>query len=100
MKSLIFLPALSLLAACGAAGKARPEPIVAPTIVKVVVPVGCVPENYDAKRPDYVDGDDQLRAAADAAARYQLLWGGRAQRQAREKENEAVISGCPRGSVK
>lgn len=100
MKALISLPVILLLAACGGAGAARPESIVAPTIVKVLVPVGCVPENYDAKRPAYVDEDAQLRAASDAAARYQLLWGGRAQRQAREKENEAVISGCPRGSVK
>lgn len=100
MKSLICLPFLVLVAACATKPAARPEPIIVTKEVKVPVSVPCVPENYDPKRPDYADSDAALKAAADAAERYQLLWGGRAQRQAREKENEAVISGCPRGSVK
>lgn len=100
MKGLIFLPFLLGLAACATKPLERPEPIVVTKEVKVPVSTPCVPETYDPKRPDYVDSDERLRAAADAAERYQLLWGGRGQRQAREKENEAVISGCPRGSVK
>jgi hypothetical protein len=97
VKSLILLPFLALFAACGGQPK-HVEPIVVVKEVKVPVSVACVPETYDAKRPDYADSDGALRVALDAAERYQLLWAGRAQRQAREKENEAVISGCPRGS--
>lgn len=97
---IMYLSAALLLSACGAREQARPEPITVIKEVKVPVGIACVPETYDAKRPDYVDADSALRDAEDAAARYQLLWGGRAQRIARERENEAVISGCPRGSVK
>lgn len=100
MKALICLPFLLAATACATKPTARPEPIVVTKEVKVPVSVACVPETYDAKRPDYPDSDAALKAAADAAERYQLLWAGRPLRQAREKENEAVISGCPRGSVK
>lgn len=100
MKGLIFLPILALLGACATKPTARPEPITVVREVKVPVSTPCVPDTYNPVRPDYVDSDERLRASPDAAERYQLLWGGRAQRQAREKENEAVISGCPRGSVK
>lgn len=100
MKGLILLPVLAFASACATKPLERPEPIVVTKEVKVPVSTPCVPETYDPKRPDYVDSDGALKKAADAAERYQLLWGGRAQRQAREKENEAVISGCPRGSVK
>ena len=97
MKALILLPFLGLVAACGGAGTARPEPIIVTKEVKVPVAMPCIPSTYDAKRPDYADTDEALKAAADAAERYQLLWGGRAQRQAREVENETVIAGCPKG---
>lgn len=97
MKVLILLPVALSLTACFGAGQARPapEPIVVTKEVKVPVSTPCIPATYARTRPDYVDNDAALRAAEDAAARYQLLWGGRAQRQAREKENEAVIAGCP-----
>jgi hypothetical protein len=100
MKILALAPVALALAACGGATQARPEPIVVTKEVMIPVSAPCIPLTYDTKRPDYVDGDDRLRSAADAAERYQLLWGGRAQRMAREKENEAVIAGCPRGGVK
>lgn len=96
MKGLIYIPTLMLLSACGARQE-RPEPITIVKEVKVPVSLPCVPSNYVAERPDYVDSDKALKAAPDAAERYQLLWGGRSQRIAREKENEIVIAGCPRG---
>jgi hypothetical protein len=95
VKYLILL--LFLLSACATKPLPRPEPIIVTHEVKVPVSLPCVPSTYDPNRPDYIDNDAKLKAAADAAERYQLLWGGRAQRQAREKENEIVIAGCPRG---
>lgn len=98
MKILLTAPLLALLSACATARV--PEPRIIIQEVKVPVATACVPETYDPQRPDYADTDDKLKAAADPAERYQLLWAGRAQREAREAENEAVISGCPRGSTK
>jgi hypothetical protein len=97
-----FILALMLLplAACATKELPRPEPIVVVKEVKVPVAVSCIPQTYNEKRPDYVDSNEALRAALDPGDRYQLLWAGRAQRIAREGENEAVISGCPRGSLK
>lgn len=92
MKYLIALPFLATVAGC--ATTRSPEPVVVTQVVKEPVSVPCVPENYDRRRPDYIDSDRRLREAADAAERYQLLWGGRAQRQAREQVNEAALSGC------
>ena len=97
MKKLLVAPLLLLTAAC--AGK-TPEPRTVTQDVVVTVTASCVPEKYDRKRPDYVDNDEALKKAADPAERYQLLWGGRSQRAAREAENEAVISGCSTGSAK
>lgn len=103
MKTEVLIPIFlaMLTTACGGREVVRPpEPIVITKEVKVPVGIGCVPGNYSATRPDYVDSDARLRAASDAAERYQRLWAGRAQRAAREKENEAVISGCPRRNEK
>jgi hypothetical protein len=94
----LAIPLLLLATAC--AGPKIPEPRIVIQEVKVPVAAPCVPESYDPFRPAYVDSDENLRGAADAAERYQFLWAGRLQRMAREKENEAVIAGCPRGSVK
>ena len=92
MKALIAAPLLVLLSACATAKV--PEPRVVIQEVQVPVAVSCVPQSYDRTRPDYVDSNDALKSAVDPAERYQLLFAGRAQRQAREQENEAVISGC------
>jgi len=94
MKALILLP-ICLLAACGGKTvRSAPEPVVVTKEVRVPVAVACVPSNYQTARPNYVDSDSLLKQAADAAERLQLLWAGRAQRIARERENEIVISGC------
>jgi len=96
VKAVYLIPLLSILTACGAAVPARPEPIVVPQIVKVPVAAPCVPKTL-AGPPEYVDTKAKLKAAADAAERMQLLYGGRAQREARLNEIEPVIAGCPRG---
>jgi len=96
VKKLLIIPLLSVLAACGTTGQVRPEPIVVPQIVKVPIAAPCVPKSL-GEPPVYVDTKDKLRAAADAAERMQLLYGGRAQREARLNEIEPVIAGCPRG---
>lgn len=91
---LIILLALTA-AAC--AGKTPPpEPII--RTVEVIVPgptQPCVPKTL-AGPPAYADETSALRKAVDAAARYALLWAGREQRIAREKELETVVNGCPR----
>lgn len=96
MNRLIILPFILALGACASTRAAAPEPVIVTKEVKVAVPADCVPKNYDTKRPAYVDSNAALKTAKDAAERYQLLWGGRAQRIAREAENEAAISGCLR----
>jgi hypothetical protein len=95
VKFLLLLPLMALTACMGGA-RVAPEPIVVVKEVKVPVAAGCVPSNYVFADPDYVDTDNALRAAADAAERLQLLWGGRAQRIARDREKEIVVRGCPR----
>lgn len=94
MKYLVFL--FLPLAACGQKVIERPEPIVVP--VEKVVPIagGCVPKETKAP-PEYVDTDEKLKKAPDAAERYQLLWAGRAQRNARLDVIEPIIAKCPRG---
>jgi hypothetical protein len=65
-------------------------------VKEVFVPqaVSCIPKNYDSSLPTYVDSDAALRSATDAAERYQLLWAGRAMRQAQEAIYRIVIEGC------
>jgi hypothetical protein len=100
MKYLILLPFVALLAACGHTGQqARPEPIVVPIEASVPIAGACVPDTLGDK-PVYLDTKEKLTAAADAAERLQLLYAGRAQRQARLNEIEPIIAGCPRGTVK
>lgn len=86
-----WLIALVFLTGCATTA---PEPIIVTQRVNVPVRMPCIPENYSFERPDYVDSDEALKRAFDAADRYQLLWAGRAQRIKREAENEIVIGGC------
>lgn len=88
LAALIFLT----LTACGR--EVAPPPVAVPVVVDKAVAVSCVPSNYQREAPEYPDTNEALRAAPDAAVRYQLLWAGRSLRIARERENEAVISGC------
>ena len=104
MKRFVLIPAVLSLAAC-AGTQARPEPIV--TTVEVPVPVAqpCVPDTLKGP-PEYVDTKKALTDAGPlndlkaAAKRMQLLYAGRAQREARLNEIEPIIKGCPRGSSK
>lgn len=90
----VLLGGALLLAGCHSTG-AAPSPRV--TVVERAVPVSspCVPATL-GPRPDYPDSDEALRAAPDAATRYQLLSAGRPLRVARESELETVVAGCPR----
>lgn len=93
MKKLLLLPAFVLLAACKTTEP--PEPIIKTVYVNVPVSQPCVPKTLGAA-PDYVDTDDALRSAPDAASRYQILYGGRLQRVARLGELEPVVRSCPK----
>lgn len=104
MKLIYIMPLVLLTAAC--AGKqARPEPIITTVEVPVPVPQPCVP-NTLKDPPEYVDSKEALRAAGSSmdlkavAKRLQLLYAGRAQREARLNEIEPIVKGCPRGSSK
>lgn len=95
MKTLFLIP-LILLAGCASKPVARPEPIIVPgPPVVVAVDAPCVPKTLKGP-PTYVDTKDALVRALDAAERLQLLYAGRAQREARLNEIEPVVEGCPR----
>lgn len=96
MKLAAVIPIL-LLAGCATKPCPVPPPVIVP--VKVAVPVvgTCVPANLpDA--PAYPDTDEALKAAPDAASRYQLLGAGRPLRVQRLKELEIVVGGCPKAT--
>lgn len=91
-KLLLLIPVALFAASCKTV---VPEPIVKTVYVNVPVPQPCVPKSLGAP-PVYVDSDDALRKAKDAAERYQLLYGGRIQRVARLGEVEPVVASCPK----
>lgn len=97
-KSLIVLP-ITMFAACAHRQVSHPEPITTPLEVAVPVATGCVPPNLAAP-PEYPDTDAAIRGAADAAARYQLVYAGRKVRIARLNEIEPVVAGCPKAQPK
>jgi hypothetical protein len=84
-----------LLSACATKQAAVPEPIIKTVTVNVPVSQACVPKTMTAP-PTYVDTDEALLAAKDAAERYQLVYAGRMQRVARLGEVEPVIASCPK----
>ncbi len=88
-----------LLAGCAGRPALRPEVEIRTVEVAVPVALGCVPANMAAPSA-YPDTDPALRAAADAAERYQLLFAGRQLRNARLAEVEPVIAGCPKATAK
>lgn len=96
MKNVLILTA-ALVGACSTVQTPPPEPII--KTVEVLVPgpaVPCVPKQLGGP-PTYVDSDEALLNAKDAAERYQLLYAGRMQRKARLGEVEPVVASCPRG---
>lgn len=96
MKRLALLLVLTL-AACATTPPPVPEPIIKIQTVYVPGPaLACVPKEL-LGAPTYVDSDQALLSAADAAERFQLLFAGRMQRDARLREIEPVISSCPKG---
>ena len=97
MKRTILVLLAASLAACATTPKPVPEPIIQIVEVKVPGPaLPCVPKELGPP-PVYVDSDSVLKKAKDAAERFQLLFAGRMQREARLNEIEPVISSCPKG---
>ncbi len=94
MRSLI-LAACALLAGCASTPDSEPRVVT----VEVAVPVAspCVPASL-GPAPEYPDTDEALRAAPDAASRYQLLGAGRLLRGARLNELEPVVARCPKAA--
>lgn len=92
MKKLTILLALAL-AACSTTKPSTP-PV---DVVEVSTPVAapCVPKTLGGP-PTYVDSDEALLKAKDAAERYQLIYAGRLQRMARLLLLEPVVNSCPR----
>ncbi len=84
-----------LVSGCTTKPAPRPEPEIRIVEVGIPTPVGCIPPNM-AGPPVYPDTETALKAAIDAAARYQLLWAGRTLRVARLGEVEPVIAACPK----
>ena len=83
-----------LLEGCATDGRPAPEPAV--RTVTITLPGElrpCVPKEL-RDPPAYVDTAQALEAAADAAARYQLVTAGRAQREGRLAEIEPILKGC------
>lgn len=88
-RTLALLFALTLSACAGRV----PEPKIVLQRVEVPISAPCVPAKLGEK-PTYSDSIEALRNAADAAIRYQLLWAGRSEREARLDELEGVVQGC------
>lgn len=93
MKALALLLLLPL-AACKTTGDV-PPPVIQTVEVAVPVPMPCVPKELGGP-PAYVDTDEALRNAPDAAARYKLTYAGRLQRIGRLGELEPVVKSCPK----
>jgi|GEM_PF-1152526 len=76
--------------------EAAPAPAPAPpVVVERKVRVSCVPRNLPPP-PRYPDTDARLRAAGEAADRYQLLAAGRLLRMRRLAELERIVEACRR----
>jgi hypothetical protein len=90
-----------LLANCGGGQRPQtphiPQPIVTTAEIAVPVSSGCVPSSI-GPAPTYPDTDAALKAAPDAARRYQLMAEGRPLRQARLNELEPVVTSCPKAN--
>lgn len=88
---LFALLSAAMLASC--ATTPPPEPVVRTVTVNVPVAVPCVPETI-GEAPVYSDSDEAVRAAADGAERYRLLFVGRGERNARLAVLESALGGC------
>jgi hypothetical protein len=107
VKAAALLLAGLALCACSTTRKAAPATVAAPAVAPVAraapapqpavvvrkVPVSCVPKGV-GPAPRYPDTDARLRAAAEAADRYQLLAAGRLLRIRRLAELERVVDAC------
>jgi hypothetical protein len=95
----IAMTAAAILSACAHVPAPLPEPVL--TAVEVATPIatGCVPANM-AEPPVYPDSDAALKAATDAAERYQILYAGRKVRIARLGELEPVVANCPKAHAR
>lgn len=93
MRAAALLACLAL-AACATDG--APKPVTTVT-VKVQVPVSCIPADFPAAPPSPPTAAD-LRAARDAAARYQLLAAFWTAWASRVGLDEGVIETCRRAA--
>ena len=93
MKIPVVLALMLILSGCATTSHGPVEPIVIQHEVDVPVTIACVPKTL-APAPEYPDTDQALKAAADAAVRYQLVTAGRALRMARLGELEPIVVGC------
>lgn len=89
-----LLAASLVLAACATSG---PQPVQTVT-VKVPTPVSCVPADFPAAPAKPVPTREQLLAAGDAAARYQLLGQFWNDWTPRITLDEATIGACQRAA--
>jgi len=87
--TLVILAAVGLVG-CGSVPK--PEPAVRVVETKVPVPVAC--DSKLGQAPYFTDTKAAIEAAADFAARYQLLAANWALHYAWEAEQAAAIKGC------
>ena len=89
MRVLAILAALSL-GACGSVPK--PEPVIQTQVVKVEVPVSCVPNDYTAAAVQ--DTEAALLAAGDPALRMGMVYGNWAIDRAFLDRDEKIIDAC------
>jgi hypothetical protein len=87
------LLAALLLLALAACARPEPERIIETQIVKVPVPVTCVPKGF-ARAPTYSDTDAAVLATAGVDELLIVLIEGRLQRVVRTDRLETVVEGC------
>jgi hypothetical protein len=99
MRVALIVLVAAALSACAGAPASSPEPRIITQVVDKPVATSCVPPETP-EPPAYSDTDAALKAAADAAARYLLLIGGREERDARLATIEPVVQACRDAGVK
>ena len=85
--------AVLLLIALAACARPEPERIIETQIVKVPVPVTCVPKHFPGA-PTYSDTDAAILATAGVDDLLLVLIEGRLQRVVRLGKLETVVEGC------
>jgi hypothetical protein len=94
-KLLLLLAPFALLA-CETTPPPEPEPRIVTVEVPVPTPAPCVPRDLPPAPEYLIPNDATLAGAADAAARYQLLYADWLLRRARLGQLEPIVAACPR----